>query len=120
MHQICHIEIPSNDYEKSKAFYEKVFGWKVEMVPEMNYAMWTAPEPPHGGFNKAKEPCACAEEGVLLYIQVASVDGKVKEIEGAGGKIVKGKTPVADMGWFAVFQDPAGATVCIWEGCEGK
>jgi predicted enzyme related to lactoylglutathione lyase len=31
MHGICHIEIPTTDLAKSKAFYENVFGWKVEV-----------------------------------------------------------------------------------------
>ena len=29
----CHIVIPSKNYQKSKIFFEKVFGWKVQKVP---------------------------------------------------------------------------------------
>ena len=28
-HTIMHFEIPANDVEKLKAFYEKVFGWTI-------------------------------------------------------------------------------------------
>jgi len=118
MHEICHVEIPSADLAKSKEFYEKLFGWKVELMPEMDYASWEAEESPGGGFNLVKEPCACEEGGCLVYILVASVDDKAKEIKAAGGKVVKGKTAVGDMGWYAIFQDSAGGVAALWESAK--
>ena len=118
MHEICHVEIPSTDLAKSKEFYEKFFGWKVKLIPEMEYATWEAEEGPKGGFTLVKEPCTCGEGCCLVYILVASVDDKAKEIEAAGGKVVKGKTAVGDIGWFAVFQDPAGGVAALWEGAK--
>jgi predicted enzyme related to lactoylglutathione lyase len=115
MHEICHVEIPTTDLATSKAFYEGVFGWKVEVDPATNYAMWTAEDRPGGGFNLVKEPCACGEAACLVYIFVASVDEKGKEIKAAGGKITTPKTAVGDMGWFAIFEDPAGGVVGLWE-----
>ena len=118
MHEICHVEIPSTDLAKSKEFYEKFFGWKVKLIPEMEYATWEAEEGPEGGFTLVKEPCTCGEGCCLVYILVASVDDKAKEIEAAGGKVVKGKTAVGDIGWFAVFQDSAGGVAALWEGAK--
>jgi predicted enzyme related to lactoylglutathione lyase len=115
MNEICHVEIPSTDLKKSKEFYEKLFNWKVEIVPEMNYAMWTPPAGPAGGFNPVKEPCTCNEGCTLVYIWVESVNAKCKEIESAGGKVIKAKTTVGSMGWYAIIQDTAGAVVAIWE-----
>lgn len=115
MHEICHIEIPSTDHAKSKEFYEKVFGWKVELMPQMKYAIWEAPEGPGGGFTLVKEVCKCNDGCSLVYVLVASIEEKVKEIEAAGGKITTGKTAVGDMGWFAVFEDAAGGVVALWE-----
>jgi predicted enzyme related to lactoylglutathione lyase len=118
MHGICHIEIPTTDFAKSKAFYESVFGWKVEVDPATNYAMWTPEDLPGGGFYLVKEPCACEDGCCLVHILVASVDAKVKELEAAGGKIKTPKTAVGDMGWFAVFRDPAGGVVGMWESAQ--
>ncbi len=115
MHEICHVEIPTTDFAKSKAFYEKVFGWKVELMPEMNYATWEAETGPGGGFNLVKEPCACEDGCCLVYVLVASVDDKAKELAAAGGKITTPKTAVGDMGWFAVCRDPGGGVVGLWE-----
>jgi predicted enzyme related to lactoylglutathione lyase len=118
MHEICHVEIPSTDFAKSKEFYEKVFGWKVELMPEMNYATWVAEAEPSGGFNHVKEPCTCGEGCCLVYILVASVDDKAKEVEATGGKITTPKTAVGDMGWYAVFQDAAGGVAALWESAK--
>lgn len=118
MHEICHVEIPSTDTAKSKAFYEGVFGWKVEVDPETNYAMWTGESQPGGGFNPVKEACKCGESGCMVYIFVASIDDKAKEIEAAGGKITTPKAPVGDMGWYAIFEDPAGGVVGLYESAK--
>jgi len=31
--KICHFEIPVDNVEKAKTFYEKLFGWKIERMP---------------------------------------------------------------------------------------
>jgi predicted enzyme related to lactoylglutathione lyase len=118
MHDICHIEIPSTDFAKSKEFYEKLFGWEIEIDKEMNYAIWDAPEGPGGGFNPVKEPCNYEEGCCLVYIMVESVDAKVSEIKRAGGTIITPKTPFGDYGWYAVFKDTAGGVVALWESAK--
>jgi len=32
-HTLVHFEVPANDVEKLKRFYEKVFGWKITQSP---------------------------------------------------------------------------------------
>ncbi len=118
MSKIIHVEIPSTDFDKSKAFYEKVFGWKVELTPEMNYALWSPTENKEdigGGFTKTDKPCDCSEGCIAIYIGVANIDDTVKDIEAAGGTIAAPKTPIGDFGFFAVFKDTAGGTVALYE-----
>jgi hypothetical protein len=119
MHNICHIEIPSTDLKKTKEFYEKVFGWKVEIAPDMSYAMWDAGEGPGGGFNLVKETSSCSKENPescsLSYIKVDCVESKSKEIEEAGGRIIRPKTEVTNYGYYAIFQDTTGGVVAIWQ-----
>ncbi|MGQ9706797.1 MAG: VOC family protein [bacterium] len=122
MHNICHIEIPSICLKTSKEFYENVFGWKVEIAPDMSYAMWEPGEGPGGGFNPVKETCSCSKElpemCSLFYIKVDCIESKTKDIEAAGGKILKTKTEVAGYGYYAIFEDPAGGVVAIWQSKE--
>jgi predicted enzyme related to lactoylglutathione lyase len=35
-----------------------------------------------------------------------------------GGTIMRDKTPVADMGAFAILLDPTGAAIGIWENAK--
>jgi len=51
--EIVHIEIPATDLKGSGRFYDDLFGWKVEEIPEMDYVIFEAGEGPGGGFNNS-------------------------------------------------------------------
>jgi len=36
-HPVVHWELMSKDPARIASFYEKIFGWKIEQVPAMNY-----------------------------------------------------------------------------------
>jgi predicted enzyme related to lactoylglutathione lyase len=50
-HAIIHVEFSSKDLAGSMKFYNKVFGWKTENYPDMNYSTFEAEGGPGGGFN---------------------------------------------------------------------
>jgi predicted enzyme related to lactoylglutathione lyase len=113
MSKIVHIDIPAPDLDKAAEFYSKVFGWKVEMEPEMDYATWSPPEEGvGGGFSKSPKP---STDGALLHIGVDDIEAKLREIEAAGGKIVTPKTKISDeYGYFAEFTDVFGNKLALW------
>lgn len=113
MGKIVHIEIPAPDLEKAGEFYTKVFGWKVQMMPEMNYALWSPPdEGVGGGFSKEY---AVNTEGILIHIGVDDIEAKLAEIEAAGGKTITPKTKISDeFGYFAEFSDISGNKIGLW------
>ena len=108
---VVHVEIHSNAPEKTKAFLKDVFDWKFQDVPEMNYSMFEPPSAPGGGLQKAENLPA----GVLDYILSKDIDGTVKKIQSSGGSIVTPKMEIPGMGFFAVFQDPTGITLALYE-----
>lgn len=113
MSKIVHIEIPAPDFDKAAEFYSKVFGWKVEMEPEMDYATWSAGEDAvAGGFTKQGKP---STEGSLLYIEADDIEAKLAEIEAAGGKTLTPKTKISDeYGYYAEFLDVFGNKLGLW------
>lgn len=116
MGKIVHIEIPAPDLEKAREFYSKLFGWKVRMMPEMDYADWSPEEGEEGavggGFSKQAKP---SRDGALLYIGVDDIETKLTEIETAGGKTVTPKTKISDeFGYFALFTDVFGNQLGLW------
>lgn len=102
---IVHVEIPVTDLNKAKTFYSKLFGWKVDVTPEMNYALFDTGTPPNGGFSKLLKT---GTGGCLLHIHVDDIEKKLKEIEKAGGKTATKKTEIPQFGWYATFKDVFG------------
>ncbi len=112
---IVHFEIPANNVEKLKGFYEKLFGWKISKGQgDMEYWMIeTAPQGQgvNGGMMKKQMP----EQGPVNYVLVESVDDFAKKATMLGGKVILPKQPIPDMGAFAVIQDPEGNTLGLFE-----
>lgn len=54
----CHVELHSNDLEKSKEFYTRLFDWKLEEMPDgdHSYTMIRVGEGTGGGMMKAPMP----------------------------------------------------------------
>jgi uncharacterized protein len=126
MPSIVHFEIPSDDIERSKAFYKELFGWSIENWPGtetgggaegMDYLLITTTDSNgnkslSGGMMKRQNP---QQQGMANYIDVGSVEEYSTKIEKLGGKVVMQKTPVPGMGYFAVCLDTEGNRFGIWE-----
>lgn len=109
---IVHVEFHSRDPAKTRRFYGEVFGWKFKDVPKMDYTLFEAPSPPHGGL---MTPMEGMPPGVLNYILSDSIDVTLERIEEAGGTVLTPKTEIPNMGWSAVFRDPEGTVQALFE-----
>jgi len=49
------------------------------------------------------------------YIAVTDVDETSKEVEGAGGSVLMPAMDVMDQGRMAIYSDPAGAVISVWQ-----
>ena len=110
-----HVELHSADPSKSKAFYGQVFGWKFEEVPDMNYTMWKAANAPAGGLMKTIEG---RPPQVLNYLLSNDIDATVNRITGAGGMIIQPKMEIPGMGWWAMFQEPGGTMMAVYQNLQ--
>lgn len=112
-HPIVHIEISATDRKKSAAFYNQIFGWNVQPIEEMNYTTFSPGESElGGGFNPAPQNMPVGS--TCIYIGTDDIEASLKEIEKHGGKIIHPKDEIPGMGWFALFEDPAGNTVGLY------
>ena len=112
--ELCHFEFMVSDTEKAKEFYTKVFDWKIsasDMSPD--YLMISTGKEPDGGL--MKKPDQAPGYAISVYFAVDSIDETVKKAEGAGGKAAMPKTEIPDIGWWAMFFDPDGIPVMIFE-----
>jgi uncharacterized protein len=125
MDSIVHFEIPAEDMARAKKFYSSVFGWKTEDVPGMEYSMARTVET--GDDHMPKKPGAI-NGGIMkkgkefqapaLTIDVADIDKAIQKITKAGGKLVKEKQKVMDMGWIAHFKDSEGNVTGVWQAIK--
>ena len=108
---IVHIEIHSSDPARTKEFYNEVFGWKFQDIPEMDYTTFEAPSAPHGGLQKHGEKGPT----VLNYILVNDIVRTLERIENAGGMVMVPKSEIPNIGWYAVFQEPGGTVQALYQ-----
>ena len=110
---IVHVEFHVKEPKKLEAFYGGLFGWKFQEVPGMNYSLFQAPSGPGGGVGTLQP--GNWPSGIINYILVDSVEKYEGRVKKAGGKIISPKMEVPGQGWFAVFEDPSGTRMALWE-----
>jgi len=108
-------EIPADEPARAKAFYGKLFGWKINPFPGM-------PDYEHidtGGADASPDGAVMARmhpgHTITPYIFVASVTRAMQRVERLGGKICKAKTAVPRMGYFSLCQDTEKNVFALWE-----
>jgi predicted enzyme related to lactoylglutathione lyase len=130
---IVHFEIPADDVERSKKFYNDLFGWKIERWPGTDdskltsaatgqpieyWIVTTTDEKGNkalgGGLMKRQMP----QHHVTNYIGVNSVDEYSSKVEKLGGKVLAPKHAVPGMGYFALCLDTENNVFAIWESNE--
>jgi predicted enzyme related to lactoylglutathione lyase len=120
---VAHFEIYGDNVEKLADFYRSVFGWGVDKVPGMDYWMVRTVKTDNqgapaetGGINGGlmKRPMPDARTWVN-YVSVKSLDESVKKLQSVGGTVIRSKSAVPKMGWFAVVADPEMNVFGIWQ-----
>jgi predicted enzyme related to lactoylglutathione lyase len=105
---VTHFEVVGEDGKKLQDFYSKVFSWKVNADNPMSYGMVSAEGGQGIGGGIAGYPGGMEGRGVTFYIEVASLEAALKDIEQAGGKTVMQPDDVPGGPGMAQFMDPEG------------
>ncbi len=109
-----HVELNSTDVPKAKAFYAKLFDWKLEDVPIGDgYTMVDVGKGTGGGIMKQLIPNASSSW--LAYVQVDDIKAATQKAKSLGAKVMKDVTEVADMGSLSIIVDPTGAMLGLWK-----
>src|SRR5262245_22290212 len=112
---VVHWEFWSKDPEKTSSFYEKVFGWGIQHIPEMDYRLvQTGGEGGiNGGIMKPKD--GPWPGNMAFYVSVDDLDAYAKKVKDAGGKMIVEKQEVPGMGAFSLFADTEGRVLGMWK-----
>lgn len=110
---ICHFELMTADPARCRAFYGSIFDWKFNDEGMPGYTMVnTGGEPGAGIFAKPKDVPAPM---LNVYILVNSIEETLGKVRTAGGHVINEKTPIPGIGHWAMFTDPDGICVGIFE-----
>lgn len=111
---VTHLEIPVSDLAVATDFYSRVFGWQIAEVPGYEgYPMWQAPNKVSGGALTERQEGFTQPRSV---IEVDSIDEALARATELGGTVLMPKGPIDDTSWYAVFTDPDGNQIGLFEG----
>jgi predicted enzyme related to lactoylglutathione lyase len=111
-----HVELNTPDVGKAKAFYGKLFGWKLEDVPMGPGAVYTMIQPGEGtGGGIQKQTLPNLPSAWLAYVIVDDVKASTEKAKSLGARIAQDVTEVPGMGQFSVIVDPTGAALGLWQ-----
>jgi predicted enzyme related to lactoylglutathione lyase len=122
MDKVVHFEIPADDLERAQSFYQNSFGWETQEMPEFKYVgvrtvaaneqgMPTEPGAINGGMFE-RDPSMPHPQ---VYIDVTDIEAALRKVAEYGGEVVRGKTPVGEMGFVANFKDSEGNILGLWQ-----
>ncbi|GGI57888.1 VOC family protein [Winogradskyella haliclonae] len=111
-------EIPVNNMERAKAFYETVFNIEINIVDFGGLLMGWFPNN-NGAYGATgtlifQDSYVPSQEGTLVYFISENVQNELDRVEASGGKIYKAKTKISEEhGHMGVFIDSEGNRVAL-------
>jgi predicted enzyme related to lactoylglutathione lyase len=112
-----HVELNATNLPKAKAFYAKLFDWKLQDFPmEKPGNEYTVIKVGKGvGGGMMKQMISGAGSAWMPYVLVKDIDAATKKARRLRAKIMKDVTLVEGMGWLSIIVDPTGAVLGLWE-----
>jgi uncharacterized protein len=120
--RVVHFEIPFDEGDRARRFYAEAFGWQLQGMPGMGYTLVTTgpsgdegPTEPgfvNGGMMSREDSPSPAP---ILVVDVDSIDDTLARVGDLGGRTLRGREPVGDMGFAAYLADPEGNVIGLWE-----
>jgi len=112
-----HCELSTRNVPKAKAFYGKLFDWKLVDLPMPTPGgKYTSIQVGRGtGGGMMKQMIPGAGSAWMPYVHVKDIRAATKKAKRLGAKIVKDVTEVEKMGWLSLLIDPTGAMLGLWE-----
>lgn len=114
----CWVELMCDDSSQALSFYKRVVEWDVMpmAVGDVDYNLVLkkggGQQDAAGGVMRKMEP---GPSVWLPYVSVANVDASAQKAGDLGAQILQPPTDVGDFGRCAVFMDPGGAVLAIYQ-----
>jgi len=112
------VDLGTPDLPKAKDFYRGLFGWNTpDGPPEAGgYAVCDIGGQTVAGLGPNMNPAAPPHWST--YVNVAGADDTIAKVEANGGMVYMAPLDVMEAGRMAVFADPEGAAIGLWQPNE--
>jgi predicted enzyme related to lactoylglutathione lyase len=125
MANIAYFEIPADNVDRAKRFYQSALGWKIEptktpmdpaLAESMQYHDIITGDAKEGtlsmgGMYKRQMP----DTPIIDYIMVESLDKVMANVEKFGGKIIMPVKEIKSVGFTAIILDTEGNAIGLWK-----
>jgi uncharacterized protein len=116
MSRVVHFELPTTNAAVSRAFYEKVFGWKfTQWGGPTEYWLVSTGDANAPGIDGGLGGAANELKGTVNTVEVDSVDDAIKMVLANGGAVIMPKDEIPGMGWLAYVKEPGGAVIGLFQ-----
>jgi len=113
---LSYLHIPARDIAVSAAFYRDVFGWKLHgQADKPSFSDGTG----HVIGRWVTDQAITGTDGLRAYVYVADVDDTLAAVTTRGGQIVTPPYPEGTLR-VALFADPAGNVLGVWQETSGS
>ena len=120
MARVVHFEMPSNDFQASKKFYEQVFDWKLQKWDgPMEYWLVSTGERNEPGIDGALGGGANGFNATVNTISVDNLDETLRKVLANGGQVIQPKDEIPGVGWVAYVREPGGAVMGVIQMMPG-
>jgi predicted enzyme related to lactoylglutathione lyase len=125
MDPVVHFEMPYDDAQRAKSFYERAFGWQMQalgqemgnyvlaMTTESNDQGPLKPGAINGGFFSKSPEWAAQHPSVV--ISVGNIKAAMKKVGEAGGTVLGEPVEIPGIGQYVSFTDTEGNRVSLLE-----
>ncbi|MEY9935597.1 putative enzyme related to lactoylglutathione lyase [Catenulispora sp. GP43] len=112
----CWVDLGTTDLEAAKKFYGALFGWSSQVAEDPaagGYTMFLLNGEQVAGAMTTMSP----EQPVAwnTYVAVDDADATMTRAQAAGAKTIMPPMDVTDVGRMAMFADPTGAVLGLWQ-----
>lgn len=114
--QPCWIDLMSSQPDQAIEFYGALFGWRAgEASPDFGgYFMFLRDGAPVAGAMPNPSPASMVDRWGV-HVAVSDVAATLHQSEELGATVLLAPEPIGDLGVMAVFADPSGAPLGLWE-----
>jgi len=108
LHTICHVEYDVTDLDRSRAFYEALFGWTFRQFTD-DMMVFGMGEEHIGGLSR--KAAVNPGHSPSIWFEVENLDAKLSRASEIGGSQHTARHEVPHVGWAGVVADPDGNAV---------